>query len=132
MTWLRMASDCVEYADLQHYAGSAAAVFARKPPVMSINPLTRTGRLLSSFLSLEWSLQNSDMTRNNLFLTDIRADLGKLEPLAPPSYAAHVFSFFASEIHVMERYGMSQLEVEWIAGAKAHDFVNQRSGEQHE
>ncbi|MGN0932165.1 UDP-N-acetylglucosamine 2-epimerase [Falsigemmobacter intermedius] len=70
------------------------------------------------------------MTRKILFLTGTRADFGKLEPLAAAARdAGHEVSFFVTGMHMMERYGLTRLEVERMPGVKSHGFLNQRPGD---
>ncbi|RRH71508.1 UDP-N-acetylglucosamine 2-epimerase [Falsigemmobacter faecalis] len=70
------------------------------------------------------------MTRKILFLTGTRADFGKLEPLAAAARdAGHEVSFFVTGMHMMDRYGLTRLEVERMPGVKSHGFLNQRPGD---
>jgi UDP-N-acetylglucosamine 2-epimerase (hydrolysing) len=70
------------------------------------------------------------MFKNLLFLTGTRADYGKLEPLAAAAIAAgHRVTFFVTGMHMMERYGLTKLEVHRMAGACVHEFLNQRPGD---
>jgi UDP-N-acetylglucosamine 2-epimerase (hydrolysing) len=70
------------------------------------------------------------MTRQLLFLTGTRADFGKLEPLAAAARdAGHVVTFFVTGMHMMDRYGLTRVEVQRMPGVAVHDFVNQRPGD---
>ena len=52
------------------------------------------------------------MTRHLLFITGTRADFGKLEPLAAAARdAGFPVSFFVTGMHLMDRYGLTKLEV---------------------
>ncbi len=70
------------------------------------------------------------MTRHLLFLTGTRADFGKLEPLAAAARdAGHQVTFFVTGMHMMERYGLTKLEVQRMPGVRVHEFLNQRHGD---
>ena len=70
------------------------------------------------------------MTRHILFLTGTRADFGKLEPLAAAARdAGHRVTFFVTGMHMLDRYGLTRLEVERMSGVTVHSFVNQRPGD---
>ena len=70
------------------------------------------------------------MSRNILFLTGTRADFGKLRPLAAAACdAGFRISFFATGMHMLERYGMTKIEVHRMPGATVHEFLNQRPGD---
>jgi len=70
------------------------------------------------------------MTRQLLFLTGTRADFGKLEPLAAAARdAGHAVAFFVTGMHMMDRYGLTKLEVARMPGVAVQDFVNQRPGD---
>ncbi|RGP37212.1 UDP-N-acetylglucosamine 2-epimerase [Pseudotabrizicola alkalilacus] len=70
------------------------------------------------------------MTRHILFLTGTRADFGKLEPLAAAARdAGHRVTFFVTGMHMMERYGLTKLEVQRMPGVRVHEFLNQRPGD---
>ncbi len=67
------------------------------------------------------------MDKKLLFVTGTRADFGKLEPLAVAARAAGFqVSFFVTGMHMMERYGMTKLEVHRLEGVNVHEFMNQR------
>ena len=70
------------------------------------------------------------MSRNLLFLTGTRADFGKLEPLAAAARdAGHRVTFFVTGMHMMDRWGLTKLEVSRMPGVAVHEFLNQRPGE---
>ena len=70
------------------------------------------------------------MTRSLLFLTGTRADFGKLEPLAAAARdAGHRVGFFVTGMHMLDRYGLTKMEVARMPGVAVHDFVNQRPGD---
>jgi UDP-N-acetylglucosamine 2-epimerase (hydrolysing) len=65
-----------------------------------------------------------------LFLTGTRADFGKLEPLAAAARdAGHAVSFFVTGMHMLERYGLTKVEVHRMPGVAVHEFLNQRPGD---
>ncbi|MGR3637291.1 MAG: UDP-N-acetylglucosamine 2-epimerase [Shimia sp.] len=67
------------------------------------------------------------MTRSILFLTGTRADFGKLEPLAAALQAADFsVSYFVTGMHMLDRYGLTKIEVHRQRGAIVHEFLNQR------
>ncbi|PZQ95707.1 MAG: UDP-N-acetylglucosamine 2-epimerase (hydrolyzing) [Cereibacter sphaeroides] len=70
------------------------------------------------------------MTRRILFVTGTRADFGKLEPLAAAARDAGMeVAFFVTGMHLMERYGLTKLEVAKFGGAQVFEFQNQRDGD---
>ena len=70
------------------------------------------------------------MTRHLLFLTGTRADFGKLEPLAAAARdAGHQVTFFVTGMHMMDRYGLTKLEVQRMPGVRVHEYLNQRPGD---
>ncbi len=70
------------------------------------------------------------MTRSILFLTGTRADFGKLKPLAVALRdAGFDVSFFVTGMHMLDRYGMTKLEVHRLPGVTVHEFLNQRIGD---
>ena len=75
-------------------------------------------------------LDKQVMTRHLLFLTGTRADFGKLEPLAAAARdAGHTVTFFVTGMHMMDRYGLTKLEVQRMPGVRVHEFLNQRPGD---
>ncbi|PJI92726.1 UDP-N-acetylglucosamine 2-epimerase (hydrolysing) [Yoonia maricola] len=70
------------------------------------------------------------MPRSVLFVTGTRADFGKLEPLAVATRdAGFEVSFFTTGMHMLERYGLTKLEVHRTPGIQVHEFLNQRIGD---
>lgn len=70
------------------------------------------------------------MSRSVLFVTGTRADFGKLEPLAVATRdAGFDVSFFVTGMHMLERYGLTKLEVHRTPGVQVHEFLNQRLGD---
>jgi len=65
-----------------------------------------------------------------LFVTGTRADFGKLEPLATATRdAGFAVSFFVTGMHMLDRYGLTKLEVHRTPGVQVHEFLNQRAGD---
>lgn len=70
------------------------------------------------------------MSRSILFVTGTRADFGKLEPLAVAARdAGFAVSFFVTGMHMLDRYGLTKLEVHRTPGVQVHEFLNQRAGD---
>lgn len=70
------------------------------------------------------------MTRHILFLTGTRADFGKLEPLgAAARESGFRVTFFVTGMHMLDRYGLTKLEVHRMPGVGVHEFLNQRPGD---
>ncbi len=70
------------------------------------------------------------LTRKLLFLTGTRADFGKLEPLATAARdAGFAVTFFITGMHMLDRYGLTKLEVHRMSGVTKHEFLNQRPGD---
>lgn len=70
------------------------------------------------------------MTRHLLFLTGTRADFGKLEPLAAAARdAGFRVTFFVTGMHMLDRYGLTKIEVSRMPGVHVHEFMNQRPGD---
>lgn len=68
-----------------------------------------------------------------LFVTGTRADFGKLEPLAVAARDANFdVSFFVTGMHMLDRYGLTKLEVHRTEGVTVHEFLNQRAGDQQD
>ncbi len=68
--------------------------------------------------------------RSILFVTGTRADFGKQQALAAPARdAGHEVTFFVTGMHMLERYGLTKLEVHRMAGVGVHEFLNQRVGD---
>lgn len=74
--------------------------------------------------------QGDSIARSILFVTGTRADFGKLEPLALAARdAGFRVGFFVTGMHMLERYGLTKLEVTRIQGVTIHEFLNQRPGD---
>ena len=70
------------------------------------------------------------MKRKLLFVTGTRADFGKIEPLALAAISSGFdVSFFVTGMHMLEKYGMTKIEVHRVQGAQVHEFLNQREGD---
>jgi UDP-N-acetylglucosamine 2-epimerase (hydrolysing) len=70
------------------------------------------------------------MNKRLLFVTGTRADFGKIEPLALAARdAGHEVAFFATGMHMLERYGLTKIEVHRTPGVTVHEFLNQRIGD---
>ncbi|MDZ4094948.1 MAG: hypothetical protein U1D35_08565, partial [Paracoccaceae bacterium] len=70
------------------------------------------------------------MTRHILFVTGTRADFGKLEPLALAAReAGFAVTFFVTGMHMLDRYGLTKMEVHRTPGCGVHEFLNQRPGD---
>ena len=66
------------------------------------------------------------MDKSLLFVTGTRADFGKLEPLALAARdAGYNVSFFVTGMHMMQRYGLTKIEVHRLEGIPVHEFENQ-------
>ncbi len=66
------------------------------------------------------------MPKSLLFITGTRADFGKLEPLAIAARdSGHSVAFFVTGMHMLERYGLTKLEVRRMEGVMVHEFLNQ-------
>lgn len=65
-----------------------------------------------------------------LFVTGTRADFGKIEPLARVAADdGHSVVFFITGMHMLERFGLTALEVRRFEGATCHEFINHRHGD---
>lgn len=65
-----------------------------------------------------------------LFLTGTRADFGKLRPLALAARSSgYAVVFFVTGMHMLDRYGLTKLEVHRLADVAVHEFLNQRPGD---
>ena len=70
------------------------------------------------------------MTRSLLFVTGTRADFGKLEPLAVAARdAGHRVAFWVTGMHMLERYGLTKIEVHRLPGVEVFEYLNQRPGD---
>jgi len=71
--------------------------------------------------------KNKSFSRKLLFVTGTRADYGKLEPLARAAQeSGYQISFFITGMHMMKRYGPTNIEVKRFKKADFFEFVNQR------
>jgi len=69
--------------------------------------------------------------KNILFVTGTRADFGKLSPLAKAAITAgYNVSFFVTGMHMLKKYGGTNLEVRNIRGAEIFEYVNQKEGDE--
>ena len=74
--------------------------------------------------------QTCSSVRSILFVTGTRADFGKLEPLVVAAREeGFLVSIFVTGMHMLERYGMTKVEVHRVPGVKVHEFLNQRPGD---
>jgi UDP-N-acetylglucosamine 2-epimerase (hydrolysing) len=65
-----------------------------------------------------------------LFVTGTRADFGKLEPLAVAARDHGLdVSFWVTGMHMMERYGLTKIEVQRVQGVGVSEFSNQHEGD---
>ena len=70
------------------------------------------------------------MGKSILFVTGTRADFGKLEPLARACLKdGFDVAFFVTGMHMLERYGLTKLEVQRLEDVLVHEFLNQRPGD---
>jgi UDP-N-acetylglucosamine 2-epimerase (hydrolysing) len=70
------------------------------------------------------------MPRRLLFVTGTRADFGKVDPLARAARdAGFEVTFFVTGMHMLDRYGLTKLEVHRTPGIAVHEFLNQRPGD---
>ena len=65
-----------------------------------------------------------------LFVTGTRADFGKLEPLAKIAICeGYQVGFFVTGMHMMKKYGNTNIEVRAVNGAEIFEYVNQKEGD---
>ena len=65
-----------------------------------------------------------------VFITGTRADYGKLEPLALAALAdGHEVHFFVTGMHLIEKYGLTTIEVARQKEFKRREFHNQNEGD---
>ena len=65
-----------------------------------------------------------------LFITGTRADFGKLEPLASSAKSAGFkIYFFVTGMHLLEKYGLTSIEVSRMKNITRFEFVNQMEGD---
>ena len=60
-------------------------------------------------------------------MTGTRADFGKVEPLAIAARdAGYEVGFWVTGMHMLDRYGLTKIEVQKTTGVQVHEFLNQR------
>ena len=65
-----------------------------------------------------------------LFVTGTRADFGKLQPLASEAYKnGFKVCFFVTGMHMLEKYGLTKIEVQRYKEFEVIEFINQREGD---
>lgn len=65
-----------------------------------------------------------------LFVTGTRADFGKLEPLAVAARDAGLrVAFWVTGMHMLDRYGLTKIEVHRLPGVEVFEHLNQRPGD---
>lgn len=70
------------------------------------------------------------MKKYILFVTGTRADFGKLEPLALAARdTGHRVDFWVTGMHMLDRYGLTKVEVARTQGIGVHEYLNQRHGD---
>ena len=70
------------------------------------------------------------MSKHVIFVTGTRADFGKLEPLAISLRdAGFRVGFFVTGMHLMERYGLTKVEVSRVENVEVREFPNQSYGD---
>ncbi len=68
-----------------------------------------------------------------IFVTGTRADFGKIEPLATSARdRGYKVNFFVTGMHLMEKYGLTAIEVARVKGIKRREFLNQREGDEQD
>ena len=68
--------------------------------------------------------------RSILFVTGTRADFGKLEPLAIAARDAGLsVAFWVTGMHMLDRYGLTKIEVHRMPGVEVFEYLNQRPGD---
>jgi len=79
-----------------------------------------------SFLQNPQFKHAGSLKKHITFVTGTRADFGKLEPLitAARDYG-HIISIFITGMHLIERYGLTKIEVRRMHGVSFHEFHNQ-------
>ena len=65
-----------------------------------------------------------------LFITGTRADFGKIETLAIISKKkGFMVSFFVTGMHLIDKYGLTAIEVARMKGVTRREYLNQREGD---
>jgi len=68
--------------------------------------------------------------RSILFVTGTRADFGKLEPLAAAARdGGFRVAFWVTGMHMLDRYGLTKIEVHRVPGVEVFEYLNQRPGD---
>jgi UDP-N-acetylglucosamine 2-epimerase (hydrolysing) len=95
--------------------------------------LTDSNDTIKYLFDLPIGLQQVFMSKKLLFITGTRADFGKIEPLAIAAQAANFhIGFFITGMHMMARYGNTNVEVKRFKHADFFEFVNQKAGDSQE
>ena len=69
-------------------------------------------------------------SRSLLFVTGTRADFGKMEPLGLAAVEARFdVTFFVTGMQMLEKYGLTKIEVQRSGAIKVVEYINQRSGD---
>ena len=70
------------------------------------------------------------MSRRLVFVTGTRADFGKILPLAEAVRdEGYQTAFFVTGMHMLERYGLTKIEVHRVQGVEVVEFLNQKPGD---
>ena len=70
------------------------------------------------------------MSKKIVLVTGTRADFGKILPLAEAvRNEGHKIAFFVTGMHMLERYGLTKIEVQRVPGAEVFEFLNQKPGD---
>ena len=111
-------TDPLQYQFEEKYARLLLEQTKQEQLLVSQNPL---GCLQESQLR-----HANEIRKNIIFVTGTRADFGKLEPLitAARDYG-HTISIFITGMHLIERYGLTKIEVRRMQGVSFHEFHNQ-------
>ena len=69
-------------------------------------------------------------TKTLLFVTGTRADFGKLQPLASEAVKeGFKVKFFVTGMHLLEKYGLTKIEIRKYKEFENFEFMNQRIGD---
>lgn len=72
-------------------------------------------------------------TKRIMFVTGTRADFGKLEPLIQVAQnAGYAVGIWVTGMHMLDRYGLTKMEVHRTPGVLVHEFLNQREGDPYD
>ncbi len=70
------------------------------------------------------------MSRKLVLATGTRADFGKVLPLAEAARnEGYNVVFFVTGMHMLERYGLTKIEVHRVPGVEVFEFLNQKPGD---